>query len=93
MSAVIPDEDVFYAVAFLQSSGFRDWQEFDLQNKEVLRFCEHNGIKAKQYLPNYSTEREWMQHFGPKWRAFQESKAQFDPKMLLSPGQRIFNHN
>ncbi|XP_030543438.1 cytokinin dehydrogenase 3-like [Rhodamnia argentea] len=93
MSAVVPDEDVFYAVGFLHSSGFEDWQEFDLQNKEVLLFCEDNGIKVKQYLPNYSTEREWMQHFGPKWRTFQESKAQFDPKMLLSPGQRIFNHN
>jgi len=93
MSAVIPDEDVFYTVGFLLSSGFKDWQEFDLQNKEVLLFCEDNGIKVKQYLPNYSTEREWMQHFGPKWRAFQESKAQFDPKMLLSPGQRIFNQN
>ncbi|KAF7851105.1 hypothetical protein BT93_L4542 [Corymbia citriodora subsp. variegata] len=93
MSAVIPDEDVFYTVGFLHSSGFEDWQEFDLQNKEVLLFCEDNGIKVKQYLPHYSTEREWMQHFGPKWRTFQESKAQFDPKILLSPGQRIFNHN
>ncbi|XP_030543439.1 cytokinin dehydrogenase 3-like [Rhodamnia argentea] len=93
MSAVIPDEDVFYTVGFLHSSGFEDWQEFDLQNKEVLLFCEDNGIKVKQYLPNYNTEREWMQHFGPKWRTFQEGKAQFDPKMLLSPGQRIFNHN
>ncbi|XP_030456701.1 cytokinin dehydrogenase 3-like [Syzygium oleosum] len=93
MSAAIPDEDVFYTVGFLHSSGLGDWQEFDLQNKEVLLFCEDNGIKVKQYLPNYSTEREWMEHFGPKWRTFQESKAQFDPKMLLSPGQRIFNHN
>lgn len=93
MSAVIPDEDVFYAVGFLHSSGLGDWQEFDLQNKEVLLFCEDNGIKVKQYLPNYSTEREWMEHFGPKWGTFQESKARFDPKMLLSPGQRIFNHN
>ncbi|XP_010026880.1 cytokinin dehydrogenase 3 [Eucalyptus grandis] len=91
MSAVIPDEDVFYAVGFLHSSGFEDWQEFDLQNKEVLHFCEDNGIK--QYLPNYSTESDWIQHFGPKWRKFEENKAQFDPKMLLSPGQNIFNHN
>ncbi|XP_030515232.1 cytokinin dehydrogenase 3-like [Rhodamnia argentea] len=93
MSAVTPDEDIFYTVEFLHSSGFGDWQELELQNKEVLRFCEDNGIKFKQYLPNYSTEREWMEHFGPKWRTFQERKAQFDPKMLLSPGQRIFNHN
>ncbi|KAF7851104.1 hypothetical protein BT93_L4541 [Corymbia citriodora subsp. variegata] len=93
MSAVIPDEDVFYTVGFLHSSGFGDWQEFDLQNKEVLLFCKANGIKVKQYLPHYSTEREWMQHFGPKWRIFQENKSQFDPKILLSPGQNIFNHN
>jgi len=49
MSTVIPDEDVFYKVGFLHSSGFGDWQEFDLQNKEVLRYCEDNGIKVKQY--------------------------------------------
>ncbi|KAF7851108.1 hypothetical protein BT93_L4545 [Corymbia citriodora subsp. variegata] len=93
MSAVTPDEDIFYTVEFLHASGFGDWQECELQNKEVLRFCKDNGIKFKRYLPNYGTEREWMEHFGPKWKTFQESKAKFDPKRLLSPGQRIFNHN
>ncbi|KAF7851107.1 hypothetical protein BT93_L4544 [Corymbia citriodora subsp. variegata] len=93
MSAVTPYEDIFYTVEFLHSSEFGDCQEFDLQNKELLRYCEDNGIMVKQYLPDYSTKREWMQHFGPKWRTLQENKALFDPKMLLSPGQRIFNHN
>ncbi|KAL3727122.1 hypothetical protein ACJRO7_031945 [Eucalyptus globulus] len=92
MSAVTPDEDIFYAVEFLHTSGFGDWQECELQNKEMLSFLKDNGIKFKRYLPNYRTEREWMEHFGPKWRTFQESKAKFDPKLLLSPGQRIFNH-
>jgi len=93
MSAVTPDEDIFYTVEFLHTSGFGDWQECELQNKEMLSFLKDNGIKFKRYLPNYRTEREWMDHFGPKWRTFQGSKAKFDPKLLLSPGQRIFNHS
>uniref|UniRef100_A0A2N9EPW5 cytokinin dehydrogenase n=1 Tax=Fagus sylvatica TaxID=28930 RepID=A0A2N9EPW5_FAGSY len=93
MSAVIPDEDVFYTVGFLHSSGFNDWQALDVQNKDILQLCYNAGIEVKQYLPNYKTMEEWKNHFGMKWRTFQERKAQFDPKMILSPGQRIFNNN
>ncbi|KAE8675039.1 Cytokinin dehydrogenase 5 [Hibiscus syriacus] len=39
MSAVIPHEEIFYAVGFLLSSGFHDWEAFDDQNKEILKFC------------------------------------------------------
>ncbi|XP_030448662.2 cytokinin dehydrogenase 3-like [Syzygium oleosum] len=93
MSVVVPDEDVFYFVGFLHSSGFDDWQEFDLQNKELLQFCEDAGIEVKQYLPHFGSEREWMRHFGSKWRLFQERKDQFDPKMVFAPGQKIFDSN
>lgn len=91
MSAVIPDEDVFYTVGFLHSSGFNDGQTYDEQNKEILEFCKKVGVKVKQYLPHYTTRQEWIDHFGSKWETFQERKAQFDPKMMLSPGQRIFS--
>ncbi|KAJ6698870.1 CYTOKININ DEHYDROGENASE 3 [Salix purpurea] len=91
MSAVIPDEDVFYTVGFLHSSGFDDWQAYDQQNKDILKFCDQAGIEIKQYLPLYNSYKEWINHFGSKWRRFRERKAQFDPKMMLSPGQRIFN--
>ncbi|KDP33841.1 hypothetical protein JCGZ_07412 [Jatropha curcas] len=90
-SAVIPDEEVFYTVGFLHSSGFDDWQRYDDQNKEILSFCDKAGIKVKQYFPYYKTKEEWIKHFGSKWRSFRERKALFDPKMMLSPGQRIFN--
>jgi cytokinin dehydrogenase len=94
MSAVIPDEDVFYTIGFLHSSGFDDWEALDVQNKEILLFCNNAGIEVKQYLPKYyKTKEEWKNHFGKKWRAFQERKSQFDPKMILSPGQGIFNNN
>ncbi|XP_062149292.1 cytokinin dehydrogenase 3-like [Alnus glutinosa] len=93
MSAVIPDEDVFYTIGFLHSSGFDEWEAYDAQNKDILQFCYNAGIEVKQYLPNYKTKEEWKNHFGMKWRTFQERKALFDPKMILSPGQRIFNDN
>ncbi|KAH9762995.1 cytokinin dehydrogenase 3 [Citrus sinensis] len=92
MSAVIPDEDVFYTVGFLHSSGFDEWEAFDDQNKEILKFCENAGIKVKQYLPYHRNKEEWIKHFGSKWNTFAQRKAHFDPKMILSPGQRIFNN-
>ncbi|KAA3457861.1 cytokinin dehydrogenase 3 [Gossypium australe] len=93
MSAVIPDEEIFYTVGFLHSSGFDDWEAFDDQNKEILKFCEEAGIGVKQYLPHFTSKDEWVHHFGSKWETFQQRKFQFDPKMILSPGQRIFNNN
>lgn len=93
MSAVIPDEDVFYTIGFLHVSGFNDWETIDLQNRDILQSCYNAGIEVKQYLPNYKTMEDWKNHFSMKWRTFQERKAQFDPKMILSPGQRIFNNN
>ncbi|KAK3210480.1 hypothetical protein Dsin_015186 [Dipteronia sinensis] len=44
MSAVIPDEELFYTVGFLHSSGFDDRKAFDDQNKEILKFCDNAGI-------------------------------------------------
>ncbi|KAL2480159.1 Cytokinin dehydrogenase 3 [Abeliophyllum distichum] len=91
MSAVVPDEDIFYCVGLLHSGSFDDWQDLDNQNNEILEFCDRAGIKMKQYLPHYKSKEEWIKHFGPKWNTFQERKAQFDPRMILSPGQNIFN--
>ncbi|RVW19902.1 Cytokinin dehydrogenase 3, partial [Vitis vinifera] len=90
-SAVIPDEDIFYTVGLLHSSGADDWEPLENQNKEILKFCDKAGIKIKRYLSRYTTKKDWMNHFGPKWRTFEDRKAQFDPKMILSPGQQIFN--
>jgi cytokinin dehydrogenase len=94
MTAVKPDEDVFYTIGFLHSSGVdHEWEPFDAQNKDILQFCYDAGIKVKQYLPNHKTQEEWENHFGMKWRTFLERKALFDPKMILSPGQRIFSNS
>ncbi|KAL4589506.1 hypothetical protein LXL04_002413 [Taraxacum kok-saghyz] len=94
MSVVIPedDDDMFYTVALLNSAtGAKDWATIDEQNTKILEFCDKSGIKVKQYFPHYGKREEWMKHFGKKWGVFKERKAQFDPKMILSPGQRIFN--
>ncbi|RVW76469.1 Cytokinin dehydrogenase 3 [Vitis vinifera] len=90
MSAVTPDEDIFYAIGLLHSSGGDDWKPLENQNKEILQFCDKAGIKIKLYLSRYTTKEDWMKHFGPKWKTFEDRKAQFDPKMILSPGHFQF---
>ncbi|TXG61575.1 hypothetical protein EZV62_012938 [Acer yangbiense] len=91
MSAVIPDEEIFYTAGFLDASGFDNWQVFDNKNKEILEFCDKAGIKVKKYLGFHDSKGEWINHFGSKWKTFQDKKNQFDPKKILSPGQKIFN--
>ncbi|RAL37114.1 hypothetical protein DM860_004036 [Cuscuta australis] len=92
MSAVIPEEEeTFYCVGLLHSiSGLSEWEDADRQNQEILDFCNGAGIKIKQYLPHYSSLEDWSNHFGSKWNLFQMRKSLFDPKFILSPGQRIF---
>ncbi|KAK9060816.1 hypothetical protein SSX86_021522 [Deinandra increscens subsp. villosa] len=96
MSVATPEEDdnIFYTVALLNSAASTtDPSVIDKQNKEILAFCDKAGIKIKQYLPHYKNKEEWMEHFGKKWSVFKKMKEQFDPKMILSPGQSIFNHD
>lgn len=90
MSAVTPDEDIFYTLGLLHSCGAQEWGYFHHQNNEIIRFCEEQGIQIKQYLPHYESKQDWMKHFGPKWKTFQERKLMFDPRFILSPGQNIF---
>ncbi|KAL6558590.1 Cytokinin dehydrogenase [Orobanche minor] len=94
MSAVIPkdgDQDVFYTLGLLHSTQPGEYKSMEDFNKEVLQVCKNAGINVKQYLPHYTNTREWITHFGPKWRTFSQTKKIFDPKFILSPGQRIFN--
>lgn len=90
MSVTIPDEDIFYAIGILRSATMDDWKHLDDQNDEILRFCNQAGIEFKQYLPHYTTQADWKKHFGLKWDRFVQLKRRYDPKALLSPGQRIF---
>ncbi|XP_008796239.1 cytokinin dehydrogenase 9 [Phoenix dactylifera] len=93
-SAVIPDEEVFYLVAFLSSAPpSSDHASLELalkQNDKILDFCEKAGIQVKQYLPHYTTKEEWKAHFGASWEIFARRKAIYDPLAILTPGQRIF---
>ncbi|CAA0834974.1 Cytokinin dehydrogenase 3 [Striga hermonthica] len=91
MSAVIPDEEIFYTLGLLSSCGPHEVEGFQKLNEEIIDFCEKCDINIKQYLPSYSSKEDWKKHFGSKWDIFQERKAKFDPNMILSPGQRIFN--
>lgn len=90
-SAVKPEEEVFYLVAFLRSAVDSEMVEYlNNENQEILRFCYDEGIKVKQYLPHYTKQQEWKDHFADKWDQFYERKMQFDPGCILATGQRIF---
>nr|GEW07256.1 cytokinin dehydrogenase 6-like [Tanacetum cinerariifolium] len=94
-SAVLPDEDIFYLVAFLsqanpKSTGKDGLEHLLNQNKRVLDFCEEAQLGIKQYLPHYATQDEWRAHFGQRWEAFRRRKLAYDPLAILAPGQRIF---
>ncbi|RVW40711.1 Cytokinin dehydrogenase 6 [Vitis vinifera] len=94
-SAVIPEEDIFYLVAFLSSavpsSTGTDGLEYILsRNKRILDFCKTARLGVKQYLPHYTTQEEWRTHFGPRWEAFAQRKSAYDPLAILAPGHRIF---
>ncbi|ONK80994.1 uncharacterized protein A4U43_C01F24070 [Asparagus officinalis] len=90
MSAVIPDEEIFYSIGLLRSATIDNWKSLENQNEEILRFCEQGGINFKQYLPHYGHVDDWKKHFGSKWDMFVSMKRKYDPKALLSRGQLIF---
>ena len=92
---VTPDEDVFYLVALLRSAldNGEETQSLEYltnQNRQILRFCDDAGINVKQYLPHYTTQEEWKDHFGNNWDRFYKMKKEFDPRHILSTGQQIF---
>ncbi|KAL1563321.1 Cytokinin dehydrogenase [Salvia divinorum] len=90
-SAVVPeDEDIFYTLGLLHSTKRSESHVFENLNKQILEVCQRKGIRIKQYLPHYEYKEDWVQHYGSKWTTFQERKAKYDPRMILSPGQRIF---
>lgn len=90
MSTAIPEEDVFYAVGFLRSADFDNWEDYENENMEILKFSEDEKMGVVQYLPYYSSQEGWVRNFGPRWNIFVERKYRYDPKMILSPGQNIF---
>ncbi|XP_057975792.1 cytokinin dehydrogenase 5 [Malania oleifera] len=94
-SVVTPDEEVFYLVALLRSAVDSGEEERSLrsltnQNRRILKFCEEEGIDVKQYLPHYTTQQEWVDHFGDKWATFRRRKMEYDPRRILATGQRLF---
>lgn len=95
MSVVIPDEDIFYLVGLLRSPSMTPddptTEQLIEQNEAILRFCKSARIGEKQYLPSFSMTIDWQQHFGAdRWVKFVERKARYDPRAVLSPGQKIF---
>ncbi|ATB33507.1 FAD-binding protein [Melittangium boletus] len=50
------------------------------------------GLGGKKYtiaaIP--FTPADWREYFGPDWSLFEQRKARFDPRRVLTPGQGIF---
>ncbi|KAJ7567676.1 hypothetical protein O6H91_01G001900 [Diphasiastrum complanatum] len=94
MSVATPQEDIFYLVGLLRYASplvHISIETLQHENNVTLKYCDSNRITYKQYLPNYSTHGEWIQHFGEFWPRFVDRKLKYDPKAILSPGQRIFS--
>ncbi|KAJ7537850.1 hypothetical protein O6H91_11G024400 [Diphasiastrum complanatum] len=93
MSAVTPSEDIFYSVGLLGYASPRSAPTAESlmdQNSKILYFCRTKSIEYKQYLPHYVNQDEWRTHFDRLWPRFRERKLRYDPKAILSPGQRFF---
>jgi hypothetical protein len=92
IAIVVPDEEVFYLVAFLRNvllfgPGLESMLD---ENARILRVCE--DLNGKHYLPKYTKEEQWKQHFGcEKWTAFVQHKHMFDPRAILAPRQNMFD--
>ncbi len=90
----MPDEEVFYLVAFLRNAlpsgpGLESMLD---ENAGILRVCE--DLNGKHYLPKYTEEEQWKRHFGcEKWTAFVQHKHMFDPHAILALGQNKFCRN
>ncbi|RDX68502.1 Cytokinin dehydrogenase 4, partial [Mucuna pruriens] len=83
MSAVTPDEDIFYIVNFFHSAnGLDQVKKYQAQNQQILQFCKDADIKITEYLTGNKTHQEWVEHFGSKWKLFEDRKAEFDPKRI-----------
>ncbi|KAJ8504014.1 hypothetical protein OPV22_004900 [Ensete ventricosum] len=96
-------EDVFYVVGVLRAAppnctvGSSCLDGLMQQNEQMIRMAtgrgsshDGGGMGAKQYMPYLKSEEEWREHFGQKWKRFEELKSKFDPSNVLAPGQRIF---
>lgn len=94
-------DNVLYIVGILRSANpatcpAECLREILHQNRHIVRTATAEAgdgspsIGAKQYLPFYSAQDRWQEHFGRKWQRFSARKSQFDPYSILAPGLGIF---
>lgn len=95
-SAVIPDESIFYLVAFLRislpSSGPL-LSTLMAENDKIMEICHDAGMGCKMYLPEHNDIQSWKTHFGKRWETFARRKMKYDPHFILAPGQNIFRNS
>ncbi|KAG0621417.1 hypothetical protein M758_3G018300 [Ceratodon purpureus] len=92
-SAVIPDESIFYLVAFLRISFPASGpllSSLIAENDKIMEVCHNAKLGCKMYLPEYEDLDSWKLHFGERWEAFARRKHKYDPDLILAPGQNIF---
>ncbi|KAE9587555.1 putative cytokinin dehydrogenase [Lupinus albus] len=67
MSAITPNEEVFYVLGLFRGCFVKGESEAsEAQNSQILQFCKDVGIDAKVYLPSFKTQLEWVEHYGSK---------------------------
>ena len=90
MSAMTPDEEIFYVISPLWTANANNTQTLSDANDQVVSICEEYNLGCKEYLPHITNQQDWKRQFGNKWDKFVSRKKMYDPKALLSPGQQIF---
>ncbi|OVA08940.1 FAD linked oxidase [Macleaya cordata] len=88
------DKNVIYVVGMLRSANpstcsKKCLDDFLRQNRQITTTATRD-MGGKQYLPHYTGEKQWKEHFGGKWKRFLARKSEFDPLNILAPGQSIF---
>jgi cytokinin dehydrogenase len=90
----LPDSPVVFLLALLRAVNPPSETEVarllevnrDLYDRAVAVGGTHYPVGA---IP--LTKADWQKHYGPQWPAFRAAKRRYDPRGVLTPGQRIFD--
>lgn len=87
----VPAEPVAFLFALLRTTVPPTTAEQQLaDNRELYERARDAGGKRYPVGSVPVTARDWVHHFGRDYPALVAAKAAWDPRRVLSPGQRIF---
>lgn len=89
-----PDEEICYLVGILWTAPPDDRSAIEAQVAANRALFEQARELGGVHYPIGSipfSPADWRQHFGADWQRFRGQKARYDPRQVLTPGQRIFH--